>query len=122
MRFWVIAIAVVIPLAMLLSLLLPLFTGPAEQAIGPGAVAPSGVQPGEAARGQAIYRSRCLGCHAPEARFAPPHTAATLAKYPDDEALVQVIRAGRDPMPAFTEDMLSEQQLADLLAYLRTLK
>lgn len=122
MRFWVIALAILIPLASLLSLLPPLFTGQVEQAVGPEMLALSGPQPGDAARGQALYRSRCLGCHAPEARFAPPHNSATLAKYPDDDALIQAIRAGREPMPAFTEDMLSEEQLADIVAYLRTLK
>jgi len=122
MRFWIIAVAVVIPLALVLSLLLPLFVGGAERPIGPGIAAPSGIQPGDGARGQVLYRSRCLGCHAPEARFATPLGAVVLAKYPDDDTLIQVIRAGRDPMPAFSEDMLSEQQLADIVAYLRALK
>jgi len=122
MRFWIIAIAVAVPLILVLSLLFPLLAGGAERPIGSETAAPSGAQPGDAARGQALYRSRCLGCHIAEARFATPLEAVVLMKYPDDDTLIQVIRAGRDPMPAFSEDMLDEQQLADVIAYLRTLK
>jgi xanthine dehydrogenase accessory factor len=31
------------------------------------------------------------------------------------------VRAGRQPMPAFTEQMLSDQQLTDIIAYIRSL-
>jgi xanthine dehydrogenase accessory factor len=31
------------------------------------------------------------------------------------------VRAGRQPMPAFTEQMLSDQQLTDIIAYFRSL-
>lgn len=42
-------------------------------------------------------------------------------QYADDETLAFVVRAGRQPMPAFTEQMLSDQQLTDIIAYLRSL-
>ncbi|MBI4769305.1 MAG: cytochrome c [Chloroflexi bacterium] len=121
MRFYIISAIVLIPLLALLSLLAPLVTGAAERPIGPAAAATAS-GPGDAARGEALYRSKCYGCHAPEAGVGPGYdTADFQLTYASDETIAAVVRAGRSPMPAFTEEMLSERELLDLLAYLRSL-
>ncbi|MBI3912685.1 MAG: cytochrome c [Chloroflexi bacterium] len=76
-----------------------------------------------ASRGQFVYRTYCYGCHAPEAKFGPIQSSAEFqAKYANDSAIVPVIRGGRAPMPSFPDHTLSDADLADLIAYLRTLK
>jgi len=76
-----------------------------------------------ASRGQFVYRTYCYGCHAPEAKFGPIQNSAEFqAKYADDKSLALVIRGGRAPMPSFPDHTLGDADLADLIAYLRTLK
>lgn len=94
---------------------------------GPGDIAPTATQapatvPGDVARGQIVYLAKCIGCHAAEAKVAQPHHGeALMQKYKRDDALEQVIRTGRHPMPQFAESYLGDQQLADVIAYLKTL-
>ena len=120
-RFYVIAAVVLVPLLALLSLIPPLVVGAVEKPIGPEFVAPqTGL--GDAARGEALYRSKCFGCHAPEANVGPAQSTVDFkVHYADEDTLAFVVRAGRQPMPAFSEQMLSEQQLADIIAYIRSL-
>jgi mono/diheme cytochrome c family protein len=121
MRFYVISTLVFIPLLALLSLVRPLVTGVVEKPIGPEIIVrETGF--GDAARGEALYSSRCYGCHVPEANVGPAHNSVDFkVRYADDEAIAIVVRAGRQPMPAFTEQMLSDQELADIIAYLQSL-
>lgn len=121
MRFYIISALVLVPLLALLSLIQPLVTGTVEKPLGPEFTAPeSGF--GDATRGEALYRSKCYGCHAPEANVGPAENAMDFkVRYADDETLAAVVRAGRQPMPAFTEDMLDDQELADIIAYLHSL-
>lgn len=118
MRFYIIAALVTGAALALLSLGVPLVVGHAERPIVPVMVE-SALQPGDAARGESLYRSKCYGCHAPEAGIGPAQ--GMFAALSEDE-ISQVIRAGRQPMPAFTDAMLNEQGLADIIAYLHSLK
>ncbi|MBI3177951.1 MAG: cytochrome c, partial [Chloroflexi bacterium] len=104
-----------------LSLIQPLVFGRAEKPLGPEfTVSQSGF--GDAERGEALYRSKCYGCHAPEAKVGPAqNTVDFKIQYADDETLAFVVRAGRQPMPAFTEQMLNDQELADITAFVRSL-
>lgn len=121
MRFYVISVLVLIPLLSLLNLIQPFVTGFVEKPIGPEFIEPQ-LGPGDPARGEALYRSKCYGCHTAEAGVGPAqNTADFKVRYADDETIVFVVRAGRQPMPAFSEQMLDEQQLADIIAYLRSL-
>lgn len=122
MRFVVIAAMIVIPLLLLGSLGGSLAAGVAERPIGPGLSAAQ-LGAGDATRGAELYRSKCFGCHTPDARLGPSHTAADFkVRYADDVALAAAVRGGRPPMPAFTKEMLSDQALADIIAYIRTLR
>jgi mono/diheme cytochrome c family protein len=81
----------------------------------------------EEARGAAVYRVKCGKCHYPTNTHplsGPGLQAITKVKAmpsgapPTDERLINVILHGRNMMPATP---LTDDQLSDLLAYLRTL-
>jgi mono/diheme cytochrome c family protein len=79
------------------------------------------------ARGQQVYKAYCAKCHYPtntRSLHGPGLQAITKIKAmpsgapPTDERLSVVILRGRNMMPA---TQLSDDQLNDLLAYLKTL-
>jgi mono/diheme cytochrome c family protein len=83
----------------------------------------------DVARGRGIYAQSCAPCHGPEGtggtpmarmmrvgNLADPATHARLS----DEEIVALVRTGRGRMPAFRD--LSDQQIRDVVAYVRTLK
>ena len=80
------------------------------------------VQP-PAAAGQAIYAQLCDACHPGGGAGVGPglNTTGFIEKYAEDTALVSVLREGTPRMPAFPASRLSEAQLADLIAFVRTL-
>jgi mono/diheme cytochrome c family protein len=119
MRFYVIAALVLVPLAGLFNLGYGLLRGVPEPASLKIAFTSPARGP-DLLRGQALYRSRCYGCHVAPAHLGPALDRLYLgARYAADEAIWRVVRAGRDPMPAFTEEMLDDRELADIIAYLR---
>ncbi len=80
-------------------------------------------------RGRRVFDAQCARCHEPysaSARKGP--TLKNLYKKPylpsgmpaNDDRVSEVILRGRKMMPAFNET-INESQLADLLAYLKTL-
>lgn len=79
------------------------------------------------ARGAAVFQAKCARCHYPTSTrplHGPGLQALTKLKAmpsgapPTDERITAVILHGRQMMPATT---LTDDQLSDLLAYLRTL-
>ena len=81
----------------------------------------------EEARGAQVFQQNCAKCHYPtntRSLHGPGLQAITKVKAmpsgapPTDERLTVVILRGRNMMPATP---LDDQQLSDLLAYLRTL-
>jgi mono/diheme cytochrome c family protein len=122
MRFWIISLAVLLTLGALVSLAIPLARGETTERPMILPDAGSTTVQGALTTGETLYQSRCLGCHAPQARFAPRHdTPEFWAKYPTDEALVQVIRSGRYPMPGFGPGAINDVQLAQIISYMHTL-
>jgi mono/diheme cytochrome c family protein len=101
---------------------------------------PSGLPPGDVARGQALVDvGQCKTCHAPDLAGSPePIPGSTVYSSnitPDDETgigmwtdqeLDEVMRLGKDdkgeavcsPMPVY--DNLNAQESADIIAYLRS--
>ena len=121
-RFYVISGLVLLPLLSLLSLINPLIFGSQERSIGPTHAVSSELTAGDPARGEVLYLSKCYGCHAPEAKGSVVlNTEDFKAHYADDESIIAVTRAGSLPMPAFSEQMLSDQEMADIIAYIRSL-
>jgi mono/diheme cytochrome c family protein len=81
----------------------------------------------EEARGAQVYRQKCAKCHYPTTTHplnGPGLQALTKIKAmpsgapPTDERITYVILHGRNMMPG---TQLTDSQLSDLLAYLRTL-
>jgi mono/diheme cytochrome c family protein len=81
------------------------------------------------ARGRAIYDLRCAGCHEPYRRkdlngptmsgvFKKPYLPSGMVAR--DDRVSDIILMGKPKMPAFG-DVITQQQLQDLLAYMHTL-
>jgi mono/diheme cytochrome c family protein len=93
----------------------------------PPAVEPSGTEVPVAyvpnvADGQQLYSRFCDSCHpGGGSGLGPSLRGAELeAEFADDEALKRVTREGVGTMPAFRQ--LTDRQLDDIVAYIRTLE
>ena len=76
---------------------------------------------GDSKRGEQLYRASCIVCHGQEAMG---HIGPRLAGNPivtNEPAFRKILHEGRHVMPPL-QDTLSEQQMADILAWLRTLR
>jgi mono/diheme cytochrome c family protein len=71
--------------------------------------------------GQALYDGKCSRCHGPEGRSGPggPTLIPFLFSY---EKALDLIRYPVCEMPAFLESDLSDAQVAQIVAYLKTIK
>jgi mono/diheme cytochrome c family protein len=86
---------------------------------------------GDAQKGKTLYEQSCAVCHGAQGKgdsptgklLMPPPADLTSAKtgQKSDAEIVQIITNGKPPsaMPAF-KGQLSEQQMRDVLAYVRT--
>ena len=76
---------------------------------------------GDAAAGQPLYQSNCAVCHGQDARGGTYDVdLVDHATHHDDEHFAQVILSGDGDMPAF-EGQLEDQEIADIIAYIRSL-
>ena len=78
---------------------------------------------GDASAGQRVFLVQCNACHpGAGAGIGPAVRGQQLAeRYSDDGSLAIVIRQGTGNMRPFPPDQLNDQQLADVVAYLRRL-
>lgn len=79
---------------------------------------------GDPAAGEAVYTTNCEECHRASGMGVDdpvdPGIGENFAEVDEeDEELVPVILYGEGEMPAF-EDILTDQEIADVLAYVRT--
>ena len=78
---------------------------------------------GSAARGKDLFNQECAGCHGPDGKglIAPALANPVFQKAATDAFIAQTIRLGRQntPMPSFGRAGLSEQDIGDVLAYIR---
>ena len=82
------------------------------------------------AAGRRIYDQYCDRCHAPyssRGRQGPSMRSVFKSRYlslsglpANDERVAEIIRTGRGKMPGYSQ-VLNQQQIDDLLAYLHTL-
>ncbi len=105
-----------------------------------GAVSPVAAKPGDADHGTEIYEKRCMGCHGEEGegdgpaaeRLNPPPRDFSSGQYkikttafddmvPNDDDLLRMVRDGMPgtAMPGWG-DILSEQDMWDVIAYIKT--
>jgi mono/diheme cytochrome c family protein len=81
--------------------------------------APGGAS-GDRGRGQTIYGDQCVACHEEGARGGPDGVALAGRRILDrPEDFAALLRSGRGRMPDFSG--ITDAELADLLAYLRSL-
>ncbi|MCL4535591.1 MAG: c-type cytochrome [Bacteroidetes bacterium] len=74
--------------------------------------------------GQAVFQKFCQGCHPGGNKgFGPALKGPDFQqKFPGDDALAALIRKGEGSMPAFSPAQIDDAALADLIAYIRSLK
>jgi mono/diheme cytochrome c family protein len=72
---------------------------------------------GDANNGKDVYESNCQGCHGEDGASG---TVNRNIRESSETELVDVVLNGEDEMPSFA-DTLSEQEIADVLAYVGTL-
>jgi cytochrome c6 len=75
-------------------------------------------------KGAKLYNERCSNCHGP--RGVPtmpgvPDFSRNQRLMQSDLTLIKTISVGKGMMPAF-QGLLSEQEILDVIAYLRTLQ
>jgi mono/diheme cytochrome c family protein len=70
--------------------------------------------------GEGVYRSNCSRCHGPEGRGAQGPNLIPF-KWSYQEAL-DAIRHPVCDMPAFSQSDLSDDEVAQIVAYLKTIK
>ncbi|MBI4301319.1 MAG: cytochrome c [Chloroflexi bacterium] len=83
-----------------------------------GTPTPSG---GDATRGKTVFAANCTVCHPDGKQGVGPSLIGVTTKLTTQQITTQ-IRNGKNVMPAFSTTQISDAQLADLLAYLATLK
>ena len=94
-------------------------------------LAPSSALAQDAAKGQTIYMANCMACHGVEAdgqgpaaaALSPPPVDFTKADWwqgRSDEDIKSVIRSGKPGTPMMPFAKLSDEDLADLVGFLRT--
>ena len=75
---------------------------------------------GDPARGQQVFTSTCNACHPGGQQGLGPSLIGMAGRLSDAQ-ITQIVRQGRGGMPAAGAG-LTDQQVADLVAYLRTLR
>ena len=86
---------------------------------------------GDAVQGKKVYQSNCVACHGTEAdgngpaapALRPPPADFTSAAFwggRDDAKVKAVIRSGKPGTPMMAYGQLSDTQLDDLIAFLRS--
>lgn len=78
---------------------------------------------GDPVKGRGIYMDRCSGCHGvngkPDIAEVPNFSMGEGMMKPDSD-LMATIKKGKAVMPAF-EGVLTDDQILDVIAYIRTL-
>ncbi len=124
--------------ALLLALLsLNVACGPGLKGAMPTGAAAAPTSRGDAAKGKTFFAGTCASCHGPDAKGMPnlgkDLTTSTFAKGLSDADLYKFVTKGRpasDPANTTGVDMpprggnpaLKEQDLYDIIAYVRTLE
>lgn len=78
---------------------------------------------GDPVKGKNIYDNRCAGCHGvkglPHVPDVPNFSVGEGIMKPDQE-IIQVVKKGKTVMPGF-EGVLKEDEILDVISYIRTL-
>ena len=79
---------------------------------------------GDAARGKALYmKNMCYTCHGTAGQGGERGSGPRIAPNPFPwEGFAQAIRRPRDVMPRYAAEFVSDQDLADMYAYVASIK
>lgn len=73
----------------------------------------------------ALYKSKCQACHGPDGKGSAAGQKMGAKPFSDlksgDKELVEATKNGKGKMPAF-KDKLTDDQINDLVKYIKTLK
>jgi mono/diheme cytochrome c family protein len=75
---------------------------------------------GDSRRGEGLYQASCVVCHGSRANGGVGPKLAGNPVLSNDQAFWKVVHEGRHVMPPL-KDVISDQQFADIRAWLRTL-
>ncbi|MBI2910315.1 MAG: cytochrome c [Chloroflexi bacterium] len=76
---------------------------------------------GDATAGKSIFDANCTACHPGGGQGNGPSIIGAVGKL-GEAGVSSAVRGGKGEMPAFSETTIGAKQLADLMAYLATLK
>jgi len=85
---------------------------PAASSSGP-AGAPS------SKNGHTLYTQVCASCHGPDGDLIPDHKLSSLKKRRDSASTIAYIKDPKAPMPKLYPDLINEQSVVDVAAYVR---
>ena len=74
-------------------------------------------------KGASIYNNKCVDCHGPTGEGQMPGVPdfkRTRVLFQPDTTLAETIKTGKNVMPGFA-GILTQEQINDVIAYLRTL-
>lgn len=86
-------------------------------------MASTAVMAGDPFKGREVYQQHCASCHGADGRptqLGVPDFTRGQGLLVGDLQLVETLRTGKNMMPAY-QGLLSDQQLADAITYIRTL-
>jgi len=83
--------------------------------------AKTGSSGGDAASGKTVFNSNCAACHPDGKQGVGPSLVGVTGKMTPEELTGQ-IRDGKGVMPGFPASKISDAQLGDLIAFLKTLR
>ncbi len=76
---------------------------------------------GDSTRGAPLYDHACAGCHGTLGNSDRPlHGPLLNVYYPNDGVLAAIVRQGYGTMPLTDAQDLSDQDIADVIAFIRT--
>jgi mono/diheme cytochrome c family protein len=73
--------------------------------------------PGDVSAGETVFAKACASCHSFKEKVVGPKFTADIAG--DPEIIASGIRFGSNAMPFFAKDKLTDQQVADVVAYIQ---
>ena len=91
--------------------------GTRSDATGAARTAPAGSGQ-DIGAGRRLYSQVCVACHGPDGNMIADHKLAGLRARRDLPATIAYLKDPKPPMPKMYPDLLSEQSLADVAAYL----
>lgn len=87
-------------------------------------VLPNSVLAVDLVNGESLYQIHCSGCHGEKGVSLNPEVpsfARGEQLFQSDSALIDVVRSGKNSMPAFI-GLLQDREILDVISYARTLQ